>query len=208
MTKMKILIDNGHGIETPGKRSPDGRFREYAYNRLIAKAVVGHLTLRDFDAELLVPEDEDITLPERVCRTNRLTCRVGHPVSETLLVSIHVNAAGKGDRWYNATGWSAYTCCGHSLSDALATSLYRAARRNLPGRRLRTDWSDGDPDFEASFYLLKHTLCAAVLTENFFLDAKRDLAFLESEEGRKAIVTLHVEGIIDYIKCLESHPVL
>ena len=28
---MKILIDNGHGVETPGKRSPDGRFREYAY---------------------------------------------------------------------------------------------------------------------------------------------------------------------------------
>ena len=30
---MKILIDNGHGRETPGKRSPDGKLREYAYNR-------------------------------------------------------------------------------------------------------------------------------------------------------------------------------
>ena len=39
--KMKILIDNGHGCNTPGKRSPDGRFREYAYTRYIAKAVVG-----------------------------------------------------------------------------------------------------------------------------------------------------------------------
>ena len=28
---MRILIDNGHGIETPGKRSPDGSFREYAW---------------------------------------------------------------------------------------------------------------------------------------------------------------------------------
>jgi N-acetylmuramoyl-L-alanine amidase len=27
---MKILIDNGHGIDTPGKRSPDGVLREYA----------------------------------------------------------------------------------------------------------------------------------------------------------------------------------
>lgn len=33
---MKILIDNGHGRETPGKRSPDGTLREYAWNRLIA----------------------------------------------------------------------------------------------------------------------------------------------------------------------------
>lgn len=30
---MKILIDNGHGENTPGKRSPDGTFREYAYTR-------------------------------------------------------------------------------------------------------------------------------------------------------------------------------
>ena len=33
---MKVLIDNGHGAETPGKRSPDGRLREYAYTREIA----------------------------------------------------------------------------------------------------------------------------------------------------------------------------
>lgn len=26
---MKILIDNGHGENTPGKRSPDGKLREY-----------------------------------------------------------------------------------------------------------------------------------------------------------------------------------
>jgi len=197
---MKILIDNGHGVETPGKRSPDGRFREYAFNRLIARAVVEHLTLRGYDAVLLVPEEEDITLPERVCRANRLTCRIGHPVSETILVSIHVNAAGKEDRWYNATGWAVYTYTGHTLSDELATCIFKAAQRNLKGRKLRTDWSDGDPDIEAPFYIMKHTYCAAVLTENFFMDSRRDLAFLESEEGRKAIVALHVEGIIDYIK--------
>lgn len=36
----KILIDNGHGIDTPGKRSPDGVLREYAWNRLIAGRIV------------------------------------------------------------------------------------------------------------------------------------------------------------------------
>ena len=30
---MKVLIDNGHGENTPGKRSPDGRLREWAYTR-------------------------------------------------------------------------------------------------------------------------------------------------------------------------------
>ena len=135
---MKILIDNGHGIDTPGKRSPDGRFREYKYNREIAKAVVEHLQLRGYDAELLVPEEEDISLKERVRRANKITCQIGYPVQETIIVSIHVNAAGNGKRWYNATGWCCYTYYGHSLSDELATCLYKVARHHLPGHKLRT----------------------------------------------------------------------
>lgn len=35
---MKILIDNGHGRETPGKRSPDGRLLEYAQNASLPAA--------------------------------------------------------------------------------------------------------------------------------------------------------------------------
>ena len=66
--------------------------------------------------------------------------------------------------------------------------------------RIRTDDADGDPDFEAPFYILKHTYCAAVLTENGFMDNELSLTFLESEEGKKAIVALHVEGIEEYVK--------
>ena len=53
---MKILIDNGHGNNTPGKCSPDKRFREYAWNREIAARVVHDLRKKGYDAELLVPE--------------------------------------------------------------------------------------------------------------------------------------------------------
>ena len=204
---MKVLIDNGHGENTPGKRSPDGRFREYKYNREIAAAVVEHLKLRGIDAELLVPEKEDISLEERCRRVNKIACRVGHPITETFVVSIHVNAAGNGKKWLNATGWCAYTYYGHSESDILATHLYNAAEKYLPGHYLRKDWADGDPDFEAPFYILRHTYCAAVLTENGFMDNKLSLAFLESEEGKKAIVALHVEGIIAYIQEYEARPV-
>ncbi len=69
---MKILIDNGHGLMTAGKRSPDGLFREPFYNREIASCVVSDLRDRGLDAELLVPEDEDIPLSERVRRVNEV----------------------------------------------------------------------------------------------------------------------------------------
>ena len=67
---MKILIDNGHGLMTAGKRSPDGLFREAFYNREIARKVVADLLDKNLDAELLVPEDDDISLSERVRRIN------------------------------------------------------------------------------------------------------------------------------------------
>ena len=196
---MKILIDNGHGHNTPGKRSPDGKFREYAYNREIAKRIVADLIDRGYDAELLVPEDNDISLEERVRRVNALCS--AHGKSNVILVSIHVNAAGNGSKWTNATGWSAYTCKGQTTSDKLAECLCEAAIKNFPGKRIRTDYSDGDSDWEANFYILRQTLCPAVLTENFFMDGL-DLEFLQSKAGKQAIVDTHVEGIVEYINII------
>ena len=74
---MKILIDPGHGRNTPGKCSPDGRFREYQYTREIAAAVVARLQALGHDAEVLVPEFEDIPLSERVRRVNAWCRRLG-----------------------------------------------------------------------------------------------------------------------------------
>lgn len=199
MTKnhIKILIDNGHGVNTPGKRSPDGRFREYAWTREIALAIVADCKDLGYDAELLVPEEYDVCLSARCYRANCWCERLGK--SNVLLVSIHVNAAGKGDRWYNATGWSAYTCKGQTRSDKLADCLYKQAGLWLPGHRLRMDYSDSDPDIESDFAILKKTACPAVLTENGFQDCEESLLFLESNEGKEAIIGLHVDGILDFI---------
>lgn len=197
---MKILIDNGHGIDTPGKRSPDGVLREYAWNRLIASRIVDRLLSLGLDAELLVPEETDISLPERCRRMNAWCRRLGK--DNVIVISIHANAAGHGDRWYDATGWCAYTSRGNTRADALATCLYQAAQASLPGKRLRTDYTDGDPDMEADFYILRHTTAPAVLTENFFMDSHPDCDFLLSPEGQSAIVSLHVTGITAYLSTL------
>jgi len=100
----------------------------------------------------------------------------------------------------NATGWSAYTSVGVTAADKLAECLYDAAKKNLKGKKLRTDFTDKDSDLESDFYVLKHTNCPAVLTENFFQDNKDDVKFLTSDEGFHAIVRLHVEGILKYIE--------
>ena len=195
---MKILIDNGHGQETLGKRSPDGLFREYAWNREIAARLETELRKRGYDAQRIVTETSDVPLKERSRRVNEICGRVG--TENVILISIHVNAAAESG-WGTARGWSAYTSKGETRSDKLATCLYRAAEAVLPpaGIRIRKDMSDGDPDWEENFWVLRKTLCPAVLTENLFMDNRDDLVFLNSENGKQAIINLHISGIINFI---------
>lgn len=193
---MKILIDNGHGVNTAGKRSPDGRLLEYRYVREMADKVVAGLSARGYDAERIVTEDYDVSLAERARRVNEVCGRVG--ADNVLLVSIHCNAAGNG-QWMAARGWSAFTTKGKTKADHLADCLYAQAALKLDGQKIRKDMSDGDPDWEEGFYILRKTKCAAVLTENMFQDNKEDVAYLLSERGRSAIASLHIDGIIDYI---------
>ena len=118
---MLILLDPGHGLNTPGKRSPDGTFLEAAYNREIAKRILAELQANGHDAQLLVPETEDIPLKERVRRVNAQCTALGR--TNVILISIHVNASGDGSQWMNATGCSCYTCKGQTESDLLADCL-------------------------------------------------------------------------------------
>lgn len=111
-----------------------------------------------------------------------------------------------GKEWMSARGWCAFTFPGHTESDDIAFYLYEAAEKHLAGHKLRMDESDGDPDIEQPFYILKHTYCAAVLTENLFMDNREDCAFLLSDAGRKAIIGLHVDGIVAYLNDAEPEP--
>lgn len=194
---MKILIDNGHGEETPGKRSPDGLFREYKYTREIAACVVAELQKRGYDAEQIVPETTDISLAERCKRVNAWCSKLGS--KNVCFVSIHVNAAANSG-WGKARYWSAWTSPGQTKGDILADCLYEAAEKCFPGHPISKQMEDGDPDWEANFYVLKKTNCAACLTENFFQDNQKDVSYLLSLEGRNAVIRCHVDGIEQYVK--------
>ena len=126
---MLILLDPAHGHNTPGKRSPDGQLLEYAYTRDLARRIVSILKSRGYDSELLVPEDDDIPLSERVRRTNAHCQALGK--SNVILISLHIYTAGNGSKWMNETGWSCYTCKGQTESDRLCPR-----RRSGLGRKL------------------------------------------------------------------------
>ena len=39
MKNITIILDAGHGKETPGKRSPDGTLLEWEFNRKLSNAI-------------------------------------------------------------------------------------------------------------------------------------------------------------------------
>ena len=198
---MKILIDNGHGDNTPGKCSPDGRLREYAWSRECAKRLVAALKKQGYDAELITPEASDVKLQTRVSRVNNICKAVG--ARNCLLVSIHNNASGSDGKWHDACGWSVFVSKNASEnSKKLARMLtVEAMKRELMGNRSvplqkywTWSWTNDD------IYILKNTACPAVLTENMFQDHKGDVDYLMSEEGMTELEDLHVDGITKYVE--------
>lgn len=194
---MIFLIDPGHGIDTPGKRSPDFLFREYLWNRQIADLVLEQLQDAGLDARMVVTETNDISLRNRINRVNTICNQVGK--DNVILVSIHSNAAGMGDRWMNAKGWSCFTSPGKTKSDKIAECLYDSFERTFPDRKMRKDMSDGDRDWEENFYMLSKSKCPAVLLENFFYDNQEECAWLLRQETKEKIAEAIVNGLVRYL---------
>lgn len=209
MTKSKYIwiLDAGHGGMINGiyqtapnfdKNDPstwkkcfyhkdqDVTLFEGEFNRDVVAKLAKMLADEGIEHHVLVPEQEDIRLKERVRRANNL-----HVDNDrrTVYVSVHGNAGG-------GTGYEVFTSVGTTRSDAIATEFFNATEAEFTEFRMRKDVGDGDPDKEAQFYVLKHTMMPAVLTENFFFDKyDPDCKLMASDDGRERIAKAHFEAI-------------
>ena len=204
LKSIKILIDNGHGFDTLGKLSPDGKLREYAWAREIAKRLETALKALGYDAQRITPEENDIPITTRVNRINAICKKVG--AKNVLLVSIHNNAAGNGS-WGSANGFSVFVSKNASSNSKKCAAMFTdeaIARKMMGNRSIPTGkywtWSWTTKDIG----ILKNSNCPAVLTENGFMDNKQECEYLLSESGKQQFVALHVAAIEKYVKSLIS----
>lgn len=193
--KTKLLIDRGHGINTSGKQSPDGRLKEWAWNDDVAKRIVASLKAQGYDATLLVGEQHDVSLSERVKRANTYCSLYG--ASNVLLISVHVNAARSDRQWHDARGWTVWVSKkAGNASKEFARLIYDHAHcRGLKGNR----YVPAERYWQANYALVTKTRCPAVLTENMFMDNKDDCEWLLTEAGKQTIVDVHVEAIKEWL---------
>lgn len=189
-----VMLDNGHGANTKGKCSPDKSLLEYRWAREMVDLIIEQLSKLGIKAIKLVPEDIDVSLRERVKRANQI---YKDSNKRAILISVHCNAAGADGKWHNASGWSVFIAQNASSnSKRLAQSLYKEAKKQgLQGNRSVPK----EEYWVQSLAICRDTNCPAILTENMFQDNKGDVAILLSDEGKKKIADVHVQGILNYI---------
>ena len=192
-SKTLVILDNGHGIDTQGKRSPawgnGTQLFEWRFNRNIVDYIVELLDIANISYCKLVEENEDISLQDRVNRANSIYSKT-NDVYDVYLVSVHGNAAEN----TSATGVEVWTSKGQTKSDRIAVHFYNELSKL--GWRMRPT-NAFKVDREEDFYILKNTVCPAVLTENGFYTNEEECAKMNEYYWQKQIALFHFNAIKD-----------
>ena len=122
-----VILGTAHGVNTPGKCSPDKKFREYRFSREVINDLKPKLEALGLKVYIDITQDE-VPLPpvaelSQRCRIVNSIC-AKHGTKNCVYVSIHVNAAGSGGVWRTARGFAVYVArqCSEA-SRRLAKSL-------------------------------------------------------------------------------------
>ena len=172
LSELVIVVDPGHGGDDPGAIGING-LRECDVTLDVSRHVamlVPLLTPRNV-TPVLTHGGEGKSLSAR--------CKSANDLGAALFVSIHCNAFGD----ERARGFEAFTSRGDTGADLVASFVYEEVALAFPNLQMRTDFSDGDIDKEAGYYVLKHTKMRAVLIELGFITNSADHALLTSRSS-------------------------
>lgn len=147
-----VCVDPGHGINTPGKRTPViaelGRsIKEYEFNKPVAYYLRKELERCGFRTMLATVNDLDTPLATRTKRAN--------DANADIYVSIHYNAGG-------GQGVETYHFPGSSKGRRLAQCIHEFVIQGTPQKNRGVK--------SANFYVLRHTKMPAALIEFGFMD--------------------------------------
>jgi N-acetylmuramoyl-L-alanine amidase len=191
-----VALDDGHGMDTPGKRTPmfpdrpgvglEGErgnyMHENEFNRAVVNKVKTHLERCGINVLLTAPTDEDTPLKARTDLANKMNADI--------LVSVHANAAT--GSWGNAKGIETYYYPGSASGKALATALHNQLIKNT--KQVNRGIKEGN------LHMLRETKMPAALVECGFMDNLEEAALLLSDEFRNECALEIAMGICDYLK--------
>jgi N-acetylmuramoyl-L-alanine amidase len=155
MSKKIICIDAGHGGNDPGALGPNG-LKESDVALSVAM-LLGASLLTDFTVIYTRRDDRFVDLSRRAT--------IANDAGADALISLHCNAGPPGQ----GEGFEVFTTPGQTQADQLATDVFLAWAEEFPLAVKRMDISDGDPDKEANFTVIRKSRMRAVLFELEFI---------------------------------------
>jgi len=183
---MKIVLDAGHGYQTPGKRSPNG-MREFEFNRDVAN-YTKQMLLNYENVEIIFThsDERDVPLTERTDQANRLNVDI--------FISIHANAYGSGG-WNSVNGIETYV---YTSRPKEAYEVANVIHKNLIEKTGRTSRDVR----AANFHVLRETKMTAILCECGFMTNKEEAALLKTAVYRKSCAEAIVNGLVSYYRLM------
>lgn len=217
--KYLIALDDGHGMETPGKRTPkllkdlyiDGKLvrkkgqviKENEFNRAVVKYLEKALKRCGFEVLLVAPTDSDTSLQSRVSKANI--------AKADAYVSKHYNAIG--ETWQ--TKAKGLVTIIHYNSQAktkvLAKNVHEELWKLHENHNCTNYGVRKDTDISGySLYVLRNTRMPAILTESGFMDNMVEAKYMLDTEFQKADAEATCRGIcktfgVPYVKPEEGH---
>lgn len=208
-----VILDPGHGPDTPGKRwvstgeasggengadaSIEPSFYEWKWNREYSKVLMGELMLRGYRVFLTVEgEEPDKALAKRVEFANNL--KEYNRNMHCLYISLHVDASEN----TRAHGLSVWTTKGFTNSDVLADYIIESIKPTGYKVRLSSP-KQHEKDYEANFYVIKNAAMPAVLIEHGFMTNKEDRALLRQESTKTMLADATADGVDAYCRHME-----
>ena len=180
MSKTKICIDAGHGISTPGKRSPDGSLLEYEFNKDVAMRLKNILEKYNIEIVLTCYDDVDVPLKSR--------CQIANQNKCDYFVSIHANAHK--EYWTDASGWEIHIISKGGKAENLAKSIHKFSKElGLKDRGI----------IVSNFQVLRDTNMPAVLIEHGFYTNKEECEKLKTDEFRQRCAIADAKGILEHL---------
>lgn len=179
---MRVFINPGHDLlKDPGAVGPAGT-RESDIANIVGDLVA--MYLRKAGCEVKVVQDDSL----------EYVVDAANEWGADVFVSIHCNAAATN----NATGAEIWTSRGETNADELATLIMGEVEETFPDLYIRADWSDGDVDKEAGFYVLKYTDMPAVLIELGFITTPYEEQWLNQDFNQDLYAKAIARGVTEY----------
>ena len=188
----KVVLDPGHGVETAGKRSPDGSYLEHEFNLDMARRVKAHLERHGVSVTMTRTTEHDVSLADRVAISNA--------TKPNLFVSLHSNASGNGTDWTSPDGYGIYTSAAGETAERNKAARAILARVKEAGVKLWGSglFHDGD-DGKKDIAVLWRTVAPAVLIEHGFHTNRAETEKLKTPEYRALLAQVDAKGIMDYL---------